>query len=84
VTIELRSTGATLSIYDAAPDVRTRRCLVTYPFPVKEPILPRTETAIGRPGPEAPRTQLTLAPAIAARPSGPVMLVLYAVLGAVR
>jgi transposase InsO family protein len=84
VTIELRSAGATLAIYDAAPDVRTRRCLATYPFPIKEPILPRTATAIGRPGPEAPRTQLTLAPATAARPPGPVMLVLYAVLGAVR
>ena len=55
VTIELRTAGATLAIYDAAPDVRTRRCLATYPFPVKEPILPRTATAIGRPGPEAPR-----------------------------
>ena len=84
VTIELRSAGATLAIYDAAPDVRTRRCLATYPFPIKEPILPRTATAIGRPGPEAQRTQLTLAPATAARPPGPVMLVLYAVLGAVR
>ena len=51
VTIELWAAGATLTIYDAAPDGCPRRCLATYPFPVKEPILPRTATAIGRPGP---------------------------------
>ncbi len=50
VTIDLRTSGATLSIYDAAPDVLTRRCLVTYPFPLEEPVLPRTEIAVGRPG----------------------------------
>lgn len=54
VTIELRTVGPTLTISDAAPDVRTRCCLATYPFPVKEPILPRAETAISRPGPGAP------------------------------
>lgn len=40
VTIEFKQTGATLSIYDAAPDVQERHCLVAYPFPVTEPILP--------------------------------------------
>ncbi|MCL4299592.1 MAG: helix-turn-helix domain-containing protein [Anaerolineae bacterium] len=40
VTIEFKLTGATLSIYDAAPDVQERHCLVAYPFPVTEPILP--------------------------------------------
>jgi transposase InsO family protein len=70
VTIELRTAGATLSIYDAAPDVRTRRCLAIYPFPVKEPILPRPATAPGRPSTwmvppppmAAPHSQLALAP----------------------
>ena len=37
VTIELRSAKATLSIYDAAPDVSDRHCLAVHPFPVKEP-----------------------------------------------
>ncbi|MBM4460715.1 MAG: transposase family protein [Chloroflexi bacterium] len=84
VTIELRAAGATLTIYDAAPDVHTRRCLATYPFPVKEPILPRTATAIGRPGPVASLAPLAPAPATAGQPSGPIALLLYALLGAVR
>ncbi len=40
VTIEFRSSGATLTIYDAAPDVNQRACLATYPFPLSEPVLP--------------------------------------------
>jgi transposase InsO family protein len=40
VTIELRTSGALLSIYDAAPDVSDRCCLATYPFPLKEEVLP--------------------------------------------
>jgi transposase InsO family protein len=84
VTIELRTAGATLSIYDAAPDVRTRRCLATYPFPVKESILPRTATAIGRPGQVAPHAQLALAPATALRPPSGIALLLDGLLSAVR
>lgn len=49
VTIDLCPSKATLSIYDAAPDTPSRRCLATYPFPVQEPILPRSEAAVGRP-----------------------------------
>lgn len=41
VTLDLTPHAATLSIYDAAPDVQTRNCLVVYPFPLKEPVLPR-------------------------------------------
>lgn len=48
VTVELRTNGATLSIYDAAPDVPTRRCFVTYPFPLNEPVLSHTEITAGR------------------------------------
>jgi transposase InsO family protein len=40
VTIEFKPEGATLSIYDEAPDVSHRRCLVSYPFPLKESVLP--------------------------------------------
>jgi transposase InsO family protein len=40
VTIVLQVAGATLSIYDAAPDVEQRKCLASYPFPLKEPVLP--------------------------------------------
>ena len=85
VTIELRTAGATLAIYDAAPDVRTRRCLATYPFPVKEPILPRPETAVGRPGPVAPQAQIShWRQPPQRRPPGPVELLLHALLSAVR
>jgi transposase InsO family protein len=70
VTIELRASGAILAIYDAAPDVCTRRCLATYPFPVKEPILTcaqmtarRPDTLAAPPAPaEAPQPQPTSAP----------------------
>lgn len=48
-TLELQPAGATLSIYDAAPDALTRRTLAIYPFPVQEPILPRTSVSLGRP-----------------------------------
>lgn len=43
VTLELSPEAATLSIYDAAPDVSTRICLAAYPFPLKEPVLPRPQ-----------------------------------------
>jgi transposase InsO family protein len=39
-TLELRCTGATLSIYDAAPDQPQRTCLTSYPFPLSEPVQP--------------------------------------------
>lgn len=44
-TLELTPTGATLAVYDAAPDVAERRCLVTHPFPLREPVLPAQPTA---------------------------------------
>lgn len=43
VTIEFQSSGAILAIYDTAPDVIERTCLVTYPFPLSEPVLPRQQ-----------------------------------------
>jgi transposase InsO family protein len=43
VTIEFLTTGATLRIFDLAPDRPDRRCLISYPFPIDEPILPRTD-----------------------------------------
>jgi transposase InsO family protein len=42
VTIEFKTTGATLSIFDEAPDVTHRRCLASFPFPLKEFVLPAT------------------------------------------
>jgi hypothetical protein len=41
VTIEFTLAGATLRIYDAAPDAHDRTCLATYPFPLKEAVQPR-------------------------------------------
>jgi len=40
VTLELQTKEATLSIFDAAPDVQTRACLAIYPFPLKERVQP--------------------------------------------
>ena len=40
VTIEFQRDGATLYIYDAAPDIADRQCLASYPFPLKEAVLP--------------------------------------------
>jgi transposase len=45
VTIEFRTTGALLSIFDAAPDAHQRDCLVTYAFPLNEPVLPFAHAA---------------------------------------
>ncbi len=42
-TLEFQTSGATLSIYNAAPDVNDRQCLVTYPFPLKETVLPHPD-----------------------------------------
>ena len=48
VTIEFKTKGATLSIFDEAPDARQRCCLATYPFPLKELVLPKeTIEAVG-------------------------------------
>ncbi len=41
VTIDFRTTGTTLSIFDEAPDVKGRRCIVSHPFPLNESVLPR-------------------------------------------
>ena len=38
VTVEFKVAGAFLSIYDETPDVKNRRSLATYPFPLKEPV----------------------------------------------
>jgi transposase InsO family protein len=43
VTIEFLTSGATLRIFDAAPDRVDRRCLASYPFSIDEAILPRTD-----------------------------------------
>lgn len=44
-TLELTPTGATLAVYDAAPDVPERTCLVCHPFPLQEPVQPHQSTA---------------------------------------
>ena len=41
VTLELTPQQASLTIYNAAPDTPERTALVTYPFPLQEPVLPR-------------------------------------------
>jgi hypothetical protein len=39
-TLSLKPCGATLRIYDAAPDAPKRRCLAEHPFPLNEPVVP--------------------------------------------
>jgi transposase InsO family protein len=39
-TLSLQPSGATLRIYDAAPDAPKRRCLAEHPFPISEPVVP--------------------------------------------
>lgn len=39
-TLSLKPGGATLRIYDAAPDAPKRRCLAEHPFPLKQPVVP--------------------------------------------
>lgn len=41
VTLDLKISGATLRIYDAAPDLPGRTCLAVHPFPLKEVVQPR-------------------------------------------
>lgn len=41
VTLEFAVTGATLCIYDTAPDAEQRTRLAVYDFPLNEPVLPR-------------------------------------------
>lgn len=40
VTLSFTRRGATVRVFDAAPDAQHRSCLARYPFPVREPILP--------------------------------------------
>ena len=58
VTIEFQVTGATLSIFDAAPDAMNRNCLAEYPFPLNEPVLPHfCKAANGEVAPVAHKAQ---------------------------
>jgi transposase InsO family protein len=92
VTIDLRTAGATLSIYDAAPDASSRRCLATYPFPVKEPILPRPATTVGRPAAsigqpalaETAQPQPAPTPQAQVTPNPAIDLLLHALLSVAR
>jgi transposase InsO family protein len=43
VTIDFQVADATLSIFDQAPDVKERQCLISYPFPLDEPVLARED-----------------------------------------
>ena len=42
-TLSLRCDGATLEIYDAAPDSKQRACLAQHPFPLQEKVFPHPE-----------------------------------------
>lgn len=48
-TLELRTAGATLRVYDQAPDVLERRCLAEHPFPLKEEVQPMKLEILPRP-----------------------------------
>jgi hypothetical protein len=70
-TRELTPAGATLAIYDATPDVAERICLVTHPFPLREPVQPRqapTAAFNAVPAPPATVTQLATLPLLSVLP----------------
>lgn len=48
-TLELRADGATLRVYNQAPDIRERHCLAEHIFPLKEEVLPRQVDSESRP-----------------------------------
>ena len=45
-TLDLQIDGATLYIYDTAPDNANRQLLISYPFPISDPILPWSKKGI--------------------------------------
>lgn len=51
VTLELGTAGATLKVYDQAPDAAERTCLVAYPFPLKEIVHPLRPEFLPQPVP---------------------------------
>ena len=51
VTLELTISGATLSIYDAAPDAPERTCLAQHPFLLSEPVQPLRAEFLPQPTP---------------------------------
>jgi len=51
-TLSLQPAGATLRIYDAAPDAKKRVCLAEHSFPLKEPVVPlQSQFPHKQPGP---------------------------------
>ena len=44
-TLQISKHGATLRFFDAAPDAPKRTCLAAYPFPLKEPVQPSSESS---------------------------------------
>jgi hypothetical protein len=79
VTIQFQTTGATLTIYDAAPDRPERVCLATYPFPLNDEVRPwRQPVASATPPPsttsvEIPLVARFLLPAPATPPGGALL-----------
>jgi transposase len=60
-TLEFQSSGATLKIYNAAPDVPVRHCLASYLFPLKEPVLARpTQIELELDASDQQQTQIAL------------------------
>ncbi len=56
-TLSLKPAGATLRIYDAAPDAKKRVCLAEHSFPLKEPVVPlQSQFAQKQPGPNGWQT----------------------------
>ena len=45
VTIDFKATGTMLSIFDEAPGRQERECIISYPFPLNEPVLTQEKTS---------------------------------------
>lgn len=67
-TLSLRSDGATLKIYDAAPDCKQRACLAQHPFPLQEKVFPHPK--LSQEAAKAVKVEEDLTPKVATEARG--------------
>jgi hypothetical protein len=75
VTLQLQTSGATLSIYEAAPDQTQPQLLASYPFPIANPVLPWAGEAVLMPTNPTSASTLPLVSTLPSVPSQPLAIV---------
>jgi putative transposase len=73
-TIDFRCTGATLSVYDDMPQAKNRRCLITHPFPLSEPVLARPSAGYTMPSAHEPASPVLEQETEVALPETPLLM----------